>query len=99
MGVALTAPLALGWLANNTLLQLYSANDETFRACVYRYSYPGVLALACAGGFLTLLAKAFGGWRKRVRDEVYLIGERLHNFGESKRRSGKGKGKRVVGRT
>ena len=23
-------------------------------------------------------------WKGRIRDEVYLIGERLHNFGESR---------------
>ena len=96
---ALVAPLALGWLANATFLHAYSTNNEIFKACVYRYSYPGVLALACAAGFAFLLGKAFSGWRRRVRDDVYLIGERLHNFGEGRKRDGKGKGKRaVVGR-
>ena len=91
MGLALIAPLALGWLANSTIFNSQSGNDEAFRACVYRYSYPGVLALGCAAGFIVLLGKAFTEWRKRVRDEVYLIGERLHNFGENKRRASKGK--------
>ena len=93
MGVALTVPLGLGWLANSTILYSYSANNEIFRACVYRYSYPGVLALGFAAGFGVFLGKAFTGWRRRVRDEVYLIGERLHNFGEHKRRASKAKGK------
>ena len=98
MGFALTAPLALGWILNCTLFNSYSVNDEVFRACVYRYSYPGVLALGFAMAFFVVIAKAFAGWRKRVRDEVYLIGERLHNFGESKRRkrSSKGKGRAVA---
>lgn len=39
----------------------------------------GVLGLAAY-----ILALAFRGWRQRIRDEVYLIGERLHNFGERK---------------
>ena len=93
MTVALAAPLALGWLANATVLNGYSADDEIFRACVYRYSYPGVLAMGFAAVFAVLLNKAFVGWRRKIRDEVYLIGERLHNFGESKRAKGKGKGK------
>ena len=93
MTVALAAPLALGWLANATVLHAYSAEDEIFKACVYRYSYPGVLAIGFAGTFMTLLSKAFTGWRRKIRDEVYLIGERLHNFGDSKRAKGKGKGK------
>ena len=93
MMIALSAPLALGWLANATILRAYSAEDEIFKACVYRYSYPGVLALGFAGAFVTLLSRAFTGWRRKIRDEVYLIGERLHNFGDAKRAKGKGKGK------
>ena len=93
MTIALAAPLALGWVANATVLNGYSADDEIFRACVYRYSYPGVLAMGFAAVFAILLNKAFVGWRRKIRDEVYLIGERLHNFGESKRAKGKGKGK------
>ena len=46
-----------------------------------------------AGTFVTLLSRAFSGWRRKIRDEVYLIGERLHNFGDGKRANGKGKGK------
>jgi len=98
MAFALTAPLPLGWIANATVLYPYSVDNEVFKACVYRYSYPGILAIGFLAGCLVLLARAFAGWRKRVRDEVYLIGERLHNFGESKRRKGslKGKGKAVA---
>ena len=91
--IALAAPLALGWLANTTVLNGYSADDEIFRACVYRYSYPGVLAMGFAAAFAILVNRAFVGWRRKIRDEVYLIGERLHNFGENKRAKGKGKGK------
>ena len=93
MSIALAAPLALGWFANATVLYPYSAHDEIFRACVYRYSYPGVLAIGFAGTFVTLVVRAFAGWRRKIRDEVYLIGERLHNFGDGKRVKGKGKGK------
>ena len=93
MTIALAAPLALGWLANATVLHAYSAEDEIFKAYVYRYSYPGVLAIGFAGAFVLLMSRAFTGWRRKIRDEVYLIGERLHNFGDSKRAKGKGKGK------
>ena len=91
--IALAAPLGLGWLANATVLHVYSAEDEIFKACVYRYSYPGVLAMGFAGMFVTLLGRAFSGWRRKIRDEVYLIGERLHNFGDGKRAHGRNKGK------
>ena len=96
IGIALAVPLALGWIANATILQSFSGKDELFRACVYRYTYPGILGFVLLVTSLWGLGKAFVGWRKKVRDEVYLIGERLHNFGEIKRRKGaggRGKGK------
>ena len=96
IGIALVVPLTLGWIANATILHSFSSKDELFRACVYRYTYPGILAFVLLVTSLWALGKAFVGWRKKVRDEVYLIGERLHNFGEIKRRkgaAGRGKGK------
>lgn len=81
MAFALAAPLAMGWGANKSI---FFGADPTFQNRVYRYSYPAVLAL----GFLMFgaygVGVAFRGWRQRIRDEVYLIGERLHNFGERK---------------
>lgn len=50
-------------------------------AIIYRLSYP---ALALAALFIknTIgLVRVFHGWTARIRDEAYLIGERLHNFG------------------
>jgi E3 ubiquitin-protein ligase MARCH6 len=85
--VLLVAPLGLGWMINATL------RDVGLQAKVYRYAYPGitgvVLALYCA----VLLKRQVGVWRTRIRDDVYLIGERLHNFGEAQRRQNKAKGK------
>jgi len=51
---------------------------------LYRYSYP-----LAASWVVVLLAglqfgKATGRWRQSIKDEVYLVGERLHNFGEKK---------------
>lgn len=92
MGVALTAPLSLGWTANKVL---FASKGSTFQARVYRYSYPAVLALGLWFAVSYLVGMAFRGWRQRIRDEVYLIGERLHNFGE---RKGLGTGSGVSGR-
>ncbi|KAL8939210.1 MAG: hypothetical protein Q9216_003481 [Gyalolechia sp. 2 TL-2023] len=75
----LLAPLGLGWLANEHLL---AAGDDRLRSAVFRYSYPGVLMLGVGAVVLYYAAQAFQGWKRRIRDEVYLIGERLHNFGE-----------------
>jgi E3 ubiquitin-protein ligase MARCH6 len=58
--------------------------DPEVQTLVYRYSYP--CAGAIVGAVLAVLevARATERWRSRVRDEVYLVGERLHNFGEKK---------------
>ncbi|KAL8928788.1 MAG: hypothetical protein Q9208_001566 [Pyrenodesmia sp. 3 TL-2023] len=78
MSILLLAPLALGGLVNTSL----SDAEAEWKSAVYRYSYPGVLALGIAAVVLDYTARAFKGWKRRIRDEVYLIGERLHNFGE-----------------
>ncbi|KAL8762671.1 MAG: hypothetical protein Q9184_001378 [Pyrenodesmia sp. 2 TL-2023] len=78
MSILLLAPLALGGLVNASL----SDAEADWKGAVYRYSYPGILALGIAAVVLDYSARAFKGWKRRIRDEVYLIGERLHNFGE-----------------
>ena len=91
MVLGLTAPLGVGWLANRTV---FTALHPTVQQVVYRYSYPVVAGLAVGIAGCVALVKALGGWRGKIRDEVYLIGERLHNFGE--RRGGMGVGARVA---
>ena len=98
----LAIPLGLGWFANRLLSFASSVSggegtkwteDQVFQACVYRYAYPGVLGLCFGYVAAKRLAKGVSRWRDRVRDEVYLIGERLHNFGEG-RGAGVGNGAR-----
>ena len=81
MIIALWLPLTVGWLANATV---FRESDVTVKATVYRYSYPALLAMGTLTAVSWLLRKVFEGWRARIRDEVYLIGERLHNFGEKR---------------
>ncbi|EMC93802.1 hypothetical protein BAUCODRAFT_36255 [Baudoinia panamericana UAMH 10762] len=59
------------------------AEPET-QAKLYRYSYPMFAALLVLLLCGSQMLKGVGRWRARVRDEVYLVGERLHNFGEKK---------------
>ena len=73
------APIALGYLANVTISV---AAQESVKSQVYRYSFPGLLGLGLGVCLAWGVGRAFRGWRQRIRDEVYLIGERLHNFGE-----------------
>lgn len=88
MLLALFAPLGLGWIVNRSM---FAHDGDLSRMIVYRYSYPAVLATGLGVMFGVRAGKAVKKWRLRVRDEVYLIGERLHNFGERKGRVGGGR--------
>lgn len=48
---------------------------------IYRLSYPMVAMAAIFVKNTIGLIRVFRGWSARIRDEAYLIGERLHNFG------------------
>ncbi|KAL8803809.1 MAG: hypothetical protein Q9182_002941 [Xanthomendoza sp. 2 TL-2023] len=81
LSLLLLMPLGAGWFINYSIT--YEA-EVAFQSAVYRYTYPAFLALGLAIVVLHHMARAFKGWKRRIRDEVYLIGERLHNFGERK---------------
>lgn len=48
---------------------------------VHRYAYPVAAVCAILVRNLLSLARVVDGWTVGIRDEAYLIGERLHNFG------------------
>ncbi|KAF7554570.1 hypothetical protein G7046_g6779 [Stylonectria norvegica] len=50
-------------------------------AIIYRQSYPILALNALFIRHIIGLVRVFHGWSARIRDEAYLIGERLHNFG------------------
>ena len=52
------------------------------RLKLYRYAFPMVAAWGVGGWGGVQVGKGVRRWRRRVRDEVYLVGEQLHNFGE-----------------
>jgi len=74
----LAAPQGLGWMVN----AIVGVQEPELRMKLYRYAYPGLMAGVLATYCAVLLKRQIGVWRVRIRDEVYLIGERLHNFGE-----------------
>ncbi|MBE3046043.1 hypothetical protein IMZ48_26585, partial [Candidatus Bathyarchaeota archaeon] len=51
------------------------------RALVYRVSFLVTATVGLAALVAWNMIGAFRGWKARVRDEAYLVGERLHNFG------------------
>ncbi|KAM0281429.1 hypothetical protein ACHAQH_003552 [Verticillium albo-atrum] len=48
---------------------------------MYRLAYPAAALSALAAMVLWGVLGVFHSWKVRIRDEAYLIGERLHNFG------------------
>lgn len=92
MVAGLLLPLPFGWIANRTY---FRSAGSAMQSSVYQYSYPAVLALGLLSVGLYLVCLALKGWKQRIRDEVYLVGERLHNFGE-KRAAAVGPSSRVA---
>ncbi|KAG5517952.1 hypothetical protein PMAC_000407 [Pneumocystis sp. 'macacae'] len=79
MMAALLAPLSLGYLISKSLYRTATYDTISY---VYRYSYPltliGILIVLILKGFCILLTKC----KQSIRDEVYLIGEQLHNYNQ-----------------
>jgi E3 ubiquitin-protein ligase MARCH6 len=75
-----------------------SSEEEDVR--IVRMAYPVALAIGVSLWMVVGVVRATVRWRVKIKDEEYLIGERLHNFGEKKMVSGVGSGKTVIrGRT
>ncbi|EZG04651.1 hypothetical protein H106_05545 [Trichophyton rubrum CBS 735.88] len=81
---ATVCPLPIGYILNSTL---FSESSSTVHSQVYRYSYPAFLVLTLLLWGLHLLQRQIGVWRVSIRDDVYMIGERLHNLGEKRARN------------
>lgn len=47
---------------------------------IYRFAYPGLLGLVAMALAMWNMMNRLATWRSVVRDEVYLVGERLHNY-------------------
>ena len=83
--LVLLFPPLLAYVAITTGNAMSGAHfDAETRTKIYRYSYPIAASLIMLVLGTAELGKATRRWRARIRDEVYLVGERLHNFGEKK---------------
>jgi E3 ubiquitin-protein ligase MARCH6 len=79
--VAIAIPSSLAFTTSRTL---YAGAAEHTRNMVWRFSFPVVGLSLLAMWASKEAVRMLNRWRLVVRDEVYLIGERLHNFGEKK---------------
>ncbi|QIW94532.1 hypothetical protein AMS68_000050 [Peltaster fructicola] len=82
--LTLFGPFFLASMVDTTLHLLQFDLNSDHSTLLYRFSYPATSACIMATLLLRALGKATSRWRFRIRDEVYLVGERLHNFGEKK---------------
>ncbi|KAJ5933609.1 hypothetical protein N7454_005938 [Penicillium verhagenii] len=78
---AVVVPLSIGGILGHTVLYWVEAQQK-----IYRYAYLATLSLALASWTAHLLLRWVTIWRMNMRDDVYLIGERLHNFSEKRAR-------------
>ncbi|TGO57247.1 hypothetical protein BOTNAR_0205g00130 [Botryotinia narcissicola] len=82
LSVALALPYMLAQFATRTL---WRNSTELELIYVNRYAYPMVLVMLGVVGALWKAAQMIKEWKQKVKDEVYLIGERLHNFGDNRK--------------
>jgi E3 ubiquitin-protein ligase MARCH6 len=97
-GAAIFGPPALtGALIKYNIIPGIEAGENELAeaariAIIYRHSYPAVALAALLVKNTIGLVKVFNGWTARIRDEAYLIGERLHNFGAAAAGAGRVRG-------
>ncbi|KAK3940234.1 putative E3 ubiquitin ligase SUD1 [Diplogelasinospora grovesii] len=54
---------------------------DAYLVLIYRLSFPLMALVLTTGITMWSMVGVFRSWKVRIRDEAYLIGERLHNFG------------------
>lgn len=54
--------------------------EDLATVLVYRFCFSAALLFAIGFELMRGILGVFRGWRVRIKDEAYLIGERLHNF-------------------
>ncbi|RAH50064.1 E3 ubiquitin-protein ligase SSM4 [Aspergillus brunneoviolaceus CBS 621.78] len=90
--IAVLVPLSMGFALNSTIF--YNTPEVQFK--VYRYAYPVTLTLSLIAWLVYLVRRQVEIWRVNIRDDVYLIGERLHNFRDKRARDVGGVPRRVI---
>ncbi|RGP72338.1 hypothetical protein FLONG3_6822 [Fusarium longipes] len=97
-GAAIFGPPAIAgvFIKYNVIQGVQPGENELVEAArlaiIYRHSYPAVALFALLIKNTIGLVKVFNGWTARIRDEAYLIGERLHNFGAAAAGAGRVRG-------
>ncbi|CAG8156846.1 unnamed protein product [Penicillium olsonii] len=80
--LAVTLPLSFGVIVRWSFFYSSAGVEPN----IYRYAYPATLLAVLSVWLSHLVLRRVAAWRTNIRDEVYLIGERLHNFSEKRAR-------------
>ncbi|OTB04982.1 hypothetical protein M426DRAFT_73116 [Hypoxylon sp. CI-4A] len=79
--VMIVTPPVVTWIVLHRIMDVNATVTREMRVMMFRLAYP-TTALFWAGLLMTRrMLRVFEGWQVRIRDEAYLMGERLHNFG------------------
>ncbi|CAA9959099.1 RING finger membrane protein [Pyrenophora teres f. maculata] len=92
--VAIAVPSSLAFVMSRTL---YLGATKATKNMVWRFSFPAVGCSVVLMWASSAVVRLLVRWRLVVRDEVYLIGERLHNFGEKRMAAAAAVGEGEVG--
>ncbi len=99
----LAPPLMAKMALDHSLIATFSGMAATelrtreVRVLVFRMAYPFAALFLFAFVVARRIMRVFDGWKVRIRDEAYLIGERLHNFGGAAKGAGGWRGSRRLG--
>jgi hypothetical protein len=83
--LALFAPLLLAYLSDGIRKILGTEQTDEERVATYLTTYPLSMIMATVIAGVVFAKKAVDRWRDSVRDEIYLVGEVLHNLDEGER--------------
>ncbi|KAI1458270.1 hypothetical protein F4805DRAFT_425049 [Annulohypoxylon moriforme] len=77
----IVVPPIIARIALERVLDIDEGMTREMRVLTFRLAYP-FMAVFWIGLLMTRnMLRVFEGWQVRIRDETYLMGERLHNFG------------------
>lgn len=80
--LAVTLPLSFGFIVRWTVFSSHVGAQPN----IYRYAYPTTLLIVLFTCMAHLLLRRVAAWRIHLRNELFLVGERLHNFSEKQAR-------------
>ncbi|CAD6505403.1 BgTH12-00894 [Blumeria graminis f. sp. triticale] len=82
--ILLSSAFSIPWALARLIISTMLRNSPDKHTLTYRYSYPVFLCLCGMALILWIMMGWARNWKLKIRDDVYLIGERLHNFGDRK---------------